>query len=499
MPRRNRVALVQAPVFSRVGPSNALALLKAYLRRDGIPVTIHDASLGVRRSLKAAGLAWNEFQVHDADEMYRAIAGAPAGCLEAALDREAAEIVAAAPDIVGFTVQFSTESCSLELARRVKTLAPKTAVVFGGAQCVRETKAFDFIRDPFVDAVCLGEGDRSFPEFVSAFEPGGAIPPVAGFLTKDGARVVDGGDPSEIEDLDALPFMDFSDFQMDVYMPEALYIVTSRGCVRHCSFCTSILGQKVYRRMSAERIVAEIRHQLGHYPEKCFIRFEDSLINGDVSLLARLSELLVPFRMEMALKRSRFDFGWGALAIIHRTMSPALLTKMRHGGCQILAYGLESGSQRVVDRMRKNFRIEDAEIVMRDTKAAGIAVKLFMMVGHPGETDEDFEETLNFLRRNDDNISVVTVSFCEILKGSHLAAHLEEYGISPDMPDPRRWRSLDGANTIEVREARYRTLLDLIRRLGFGTEDKVCAQVFSKDLGATQWDRLAASAATPAP
>src|SRR5581483_2835294 len=109
-------------------------------------------------------------------------------------------IAAREPDVAAFSVLTGAERGSLELARRLKRLSPKTLVVLGGPQCLRETHAFDLVQEPFVDAVALGEADRSFPEFVLA--PG----PVAGMLVKKGGKLVDGGDPREVENLDDLPF-----------------------------------------------------------------------------------------------------------------------------------------------------------------------------------------------------------------------------------------------------------------------------------------------------
>ncbi|MFI5349995.1 MAG: B12-binding domain-containing radical SAM protein [Elusimicrobiota bacterium] len=485
MTRRAKVTLVQAPVFSRLAPSNGLALLKAQLQAAGTQTTVHDSSLSLRRSLKTKGIRWTEYLINDGSGMLGAIRGPFPGYLESLLDKEAVEILAHAPDIVGFTVQQDTEECSLELARRVKDLSPKTAVVFGGPQCIRETKAFELARNPWVDAVALAEADHSFAEFARAFDPRRAgIPRLNGFLVKDGDRVVDCGDPAEVEDLDGLSFMDFGDFDMSAYTSDSLFLTASRGCVRKCTFCTDIVQRKTFRRMSAERIVAEIRHQLRLYPDRHFVRFADSLINGDVRLVARLSELLVPFRLEMAARRSGHDFGWGGMAIIHPTMAPALLKKMRQGGCQTLAYGFESGSQKVVDLMRKNFRVGEAEKIIRDTKAAGIRVQLFVMVGYPGETDEDFAETLAFLERNADSIDIIESSLASVLKGSHLETHQAEYGIRTDPAgDPRRWSSIDGANTYAARSDRYQALMDTIRRYGFQTgEDS--PKMMSKDVEA---------------
>jgi len=468
MARQANITLVQAPLVSRLAPCNGLALIKAHLQAAGISARIHDASLNLRRGIKAAGLRWHEYQLTDADHLFDALAASLPEFLPAFIDKEAQSVLSGAPDVVGFTVQYATEACSLALARRIKELSPGTAVVFGGPQCIRETKAFELAESPWVDAVALGEADLSFVEFARVFNPESrVIPHIPGFLVKEKGRVLDFGDPPEFKNLDELPFMDFSGFEMDAYRADSLFMVASRGCVRKCSFCTEIVQRKTYRRMSAERILAEIRHQLRRYPDRCFVRFDDSLINGDVRLVARLSELLAPFRLEMAVRRASRDFGWGGMAILHPTMTASLLKKMRQGGCQTLAYGFESGSQKVVDLMRKGFKVEEAQRIIRDTHAAGIRVQLFVMVGYPGETDRDFRQTLDFLERNEEAIDIVSVSMCGLLKGSHIAVNHAQYGAVPHPTDARLWSSADGTNTPAVRQARHQAVFDAIRRLGF--------------------------------
>ncbi len=424
----------------------------------------------LRRGFKAKGLAWKEYLISDAEDMLGAAEPFPEQ-MESLLSMEAAEILAQAPDIIGFHVQISTEECSLKLARRIKELSPKTTIIFGGPQCLRETKAFELIQESCVDAVAMAEADKSFVEFALAFDiRSKKMPKTHGFLVKENGVVIDCGDPCEVADLDSLPFMDFGDFEMDAYDQASLSLVSSRGCVRRCSFCTDIVQKKTYRRMSAERILSEIRHQRRHYPDRYFIRFMDSLINGDVRLISRLSELLLPFRLEMATKRSSLDFGWGGMAILHPTMTADLLRKMRRGGCQTLAYGFESASQKVVDLMRKNFRVPEAERIIQDTNKAGIRVQLFLMVGYPGETEKDFLQTIAFLEKNVDFIDIVDPSMCAVLKGSHLYVNRIEYGIRLDPAEPRLWSSVDGSNTIEIRMERHRLLLETMNRLGFVAE-----------------------------
>ncbi|MDX6768440.1 MAG: radical SAM protein [Elusimicrobiota bacterium] len=464
-----RVALVQAPVFDPNTPSNALALLSAHLKRHGHEPRVHDAS----KDLSDAFARRLGADFRDARAFFPLPERHP-DATERALDASADAILAGEPSVIGLSVLARTETYSLRLADKLKAKAPSCRVVFGGAQCLRENMAFEFARHPSVDAVALGEADLSFPAFLNAMTPGdAALPATPGMLVKRGEAVLDGGEPEAVAELDGLPYLDFSGFDLSRYDGDSLFLSTTRGCVRKCSFCTHIVGQKVYRTMSARRTVAEIRHQLGLYPRRNTVEFTDSLINGNVRRLGEMSDMLVDYRLERVAKNrgGNWDFGWTGMAIIHPTMTPALLRRMRHAGCVQLRYGFESASQRVLDSMQKKVDMRDAEAVIRDTHRAGIGVFLYTLVGFPTEHEEDFRMTLDFIERNAAYIDTVGTSACEVQKGSHLDAHPELYGLKLPLEDRLRWETADGANTYEVRQERMERMNRLIDRLSLRVQE----------------------------
>jgi radical SAM superfamily enzyme YgiQ (UPF0313 family) len=219
--------------------------------------------------------------------------------------------------------------------------------------------------------------------------------------------------------------------------------------------------------MSPERTLAEIQHHLKIFPKRNMIVFSDSLVNGDVVRLAKLADLLAGFRLELLARNGdRTDFGWGGMAILHRTTTLDLLWKLKASGCIELAYGLESGSQKVIDLMVKRFKIEDAEEVIRNTSKVGIRVKTYMQFGFPGETEKEFQETLAFIRRNAAYLGKVSISFTEIYKGSDLDRRPEAYGIKQPIKDRTRWVSRDGSNNYAVRFSRCRRAAKAAREAG---------------------------------
>jgi radical SAM superfamily enzyme YgiQ (UPF0313 family) len=132
-----------------------------------------------------------------------------------------------------------------------------------------------------------------------------------------------------------------------------------------------------------------------------------------------------------------------------------------------LAYGIESGSQKILDLMKKNFKIKDAQRVLQDTYEAGIYATANFMFGFPGETEEDFNCTLDFLHNNKAFISTLNPSLActAIGVGTYLYEHAEEYGVDLNKGH-LFWSSYDGGNTYEKRKARYLTFCKLASSLG---------------------------------
>jgi len=141
---------------------------------------------------------------------------------------------------------------------------------------------------------------------------------------------------------------------------------------------------------------------------------------------------------------------------------------MKASGCKHVIFGIESGSQRIVDLMRKHYQIEDADRTIRWMHEAGITATCNFMFGFPGETDADFQETLGFLKRNAGFLGRVYPSrtYCGIEEFSYLYGHLEEFGIKPDPGNYLFWESADGTNTYPERLRRCREFSRLAASLG---------------------------------
>ncbi|MBA3746648.1 MAG: hypothetical protein H0W96_04035 [Solirubrobacterales bacterium] len=152
-------------------------------------------------------------------------------------------------DIVGFTSTFEQNLASLALARRVKARHPDTMVVFGGANWEGEMGQELHRCFPFVDAVCSGEADESFPAMLAAVDAGTGLASVHGIVYRDAGRSIATKPAPIVRDLDALPVPDFDPWMaarapVAAHVPAVMLIETGRGCwwgaKSHCTLIDDI-------------------------------------------------------------------------------------------------------------------------------------------------------------------------------------------------------------------------------------------------------------------
>jgi hypothetical protein len=447
-------------------PSLALAQLYAFLRREGIRAEVMDVSVELfQRHRKPGYNLWNEETnaVWASEELASQILEADKGFIES---RFLERIVSADQPVAGFSVSACSFAASLIMARWIKSARPDAKVVFGGQIFTTTPSTVETIlARPEVDAVAPGDGELTLAELAAR----GSGPGL--FVRDSQGRPVSSGARAPL-DLDRLPFADFSQFDLSLYGtaqlgPHDLPLMASRGCVRHCSYCGHWTAWKGFRQMSGERVHAEIMHQRKHMPSLGFadseLKFYDLLMNGDMRKLGRLAELLAA---EPGPKLPWKECN----ALIRPEMSYELCLKLREAGCRTLIIGLESGSQKVLDLMGKGQTVEQMKTVLKDIDRAGLKTRGNFMFGHPGETDEDFAATLDFLREMRPYIHQVFPSYTLAHLDGPLLREPEKYGVAKGQ-DPLYWQSLDGRNTYPKRLERFRAFRELAQSLGMDMVD----------------------------
>lgn len=300
------------------------------------------------------------------------------------------------PKIVGIYAATPMIRRAEAIVKIAKSADPNILTVLGGPHptcMVEETLAYS-------DAVVMGEGEGTFPEMVKRFLGGSRdFSGIAGCAFRDFSGQVKGNPEREIlHDLDALPFPDFDNMPIDTYLnqgntygitqrtPRSLPIMASRGCPSTCTFCQRFLGRK-FRIRSASNVVEELRHwkEKYHVDEFNFLDDNFTLVKKsvlDVCEAIHRGGLNIKFRFPNGVREDYLD--------------EEILEALKSVGCYHLDFGIESGSQKVLDLMKKGKKLEDIVAKVHLCKKAGFKVSSSFLFGTPGETLENMEETIRF-------------------------------------------------------------------------------------------------------
>jgi len=383
-------------------PPTGLCYLAGVIREEGVDVSIVDA--------EAQGLSGEE---------------------------AVQEILAHEPQVVGLACKTLWVTNAHELALRLKERVPGLIVVAGGNHVTalpeRSLKEF-----PAFDVVVVGEGERTFSELINALNEGRSLSEVAGLALREGDRVVRTAPRERIRDLDALPFPAF-DLLPDLathYRPAltsveklpAFSIVASRGCPAQCTFCDrAVFGNRVTKH-SPEYTVALLRDLVDRYGIRYLLFDDDNLLLGKKHLF-RLLDLMHERHVRLPFScQSRVD-----------TVDEERLRRLKEAGCRMILFGVESGSQSILDAMKKGITVEQVRKAIALTRKFRIRTQGFFILGYPGETEETMQQTVQLI--HDCRFDDVGVFLFSPLPGSEVYEGVEEHG--DFMEDWSKMNSLD--------------------------------------------------------
>lgn len=322
-------------------------------------------------------------------------AGHSAAILEADLNgwdckRLADEALKLSPKLIGVTAAAIDYENALKTARLIKETST-IPIVIGGPHA--SSSADEVEKAKIFDAVIVGEGDETIVELADYFNQ---EPSDYSKISKIKGLAVSA--PREpINDIDQIPFpARHLLHHPSKYQPSPgsyknrpiAGVITSRGCPFNCIFCShAVFGHKV-RFRSPENVVLEVEQLLNDYKVK-EIRFWDDTFNLDRQRVFKICELI---------NTKGLKFSWSCQGRVD-CLTKELAKEMAKAGCWQICFGLESGSQEMLDKMKKNISLEAAEKAVREAKNAGLETKGFFILGLPGETKQTIQQTINFARR----------------------------------------------------------------------------------------------------
>ncbi|PIU72258.1 hypothetical protein COY26_02610 [Candidatus Woesearchaeota archaeon CG_4_10_14_0_2_um_filter_33_10] len=449
------IFLVICPAWGVQMPPLGLAYLATNLKKKGISLDVLDLNIGVYKrvddSLKEFWKFENNKHWCDWDKDFKELFKEEIEyCVKRILSFQNTKIYA-------FSVQATNRLFSIEVIKRIKEANPDKIIIVGGVGCFDDREREQIFPLELVDFFIVGEGEVSLFELVDRLKKDISIeniPGVVYYKNKEKRFTL----PQLIEPLDKLYFPTYEEFNLEDYTEKSLALTMSRGCISICAFCNDWKMMGKYRTRTAEHMFKEIKYHVKKNKITNFY-FNDLLINGNIKELEKLCDLII---------KSKYNLTWIALAIPLDSMNYNLLVKIKKAGCITLNYGVESGSDRVLKIIGKPISVNSVEKVLELTKKVGINTQINFIVGFPGETYEDFNKTLKFIRRNRTNICGITnINICNVVAGSEFSINPKKYGIIfPSEQEPRdsHWYTFNG-NVFEERERRAENVISVLKDL----------------------------------
>lgn len=310
------------------------------------------------------------------------------------------------PTIIGLSFTTREFPAALKLAPSLKKHFQECFIIIGGPHSTVTPKKT--VRHQCFDFAVLGEGEKTIIELVKALEKGKKnLKNIKGIAFKKGRKIIITPPRPFIKNLDALPFPARHLLSpLKKYRPAFSYknfpigtIITSRGCPFHCTFCArNVFGNQV-RFRSPKNVVDEIEILVKEYGAR-EIRVWDDTLNLDPQRVIEICKEI--------LKR-KLVFPWACQARVNFVNS-RMLGWMKKAGCWQISYGIESGNQTILNKIKKGLTLKIARQAVNKTKRAGIEAKCYFMLGLPGETEETMQDTINFAKNLDPDIATFCIT-----------------------------------------------------------------------------------------
>jgi anaerobic magnesium-protoporphyrin IX monomethyl ester cyclase len=367
-----RVILINPPIDSVLEHGNA-SPVTSYLFYNSAPLGI----------LYIAGV------LEQAGETVAAIDGAAEQLNVAGVVRRVQEF---GPDVIGigsFTVSFETTK---RLAAALKRALPDTPIVLGSYHVTLVPE--EAMSDTNFDVGVLGEGEHTMRELVDHYRSGTPIEDINGIcFRKPNGELHFTTARKKFKALDELPFPSRHLLPPNIYKPipvdehafPKFSMVTSRGCPHACAFCQK--SRTGYRSHSPNYIVDEIEHVVRDFGVKD-IAFVDSLFCANKKRVHAICDEIL---------RRGVKVSWTCSSRVEVVDKP-LLEKMKAAGCWRTRFGVESGSDKVLDFISKGITKDKIRKAITAADEVGLRPKAFFMVGHLPDTRETILETIEFAK-----------------------------------------------------------------------------------------------------
>jgi radical SAM superfamily enzyme YgiQ (UPF0313 family) len=297
----------------------------------------------------------------------------------------------ASPNIVGVTSTTLTYKSALRIARIAKEVLPECTTILGGCHAtfwdenaLKECKSLDI--------VVRREGEITLIELLEKLQNKTSIADIKGItFRKNNGEIARNEDRPFIENLDDLPFPAHHLLPLNSLkkLGKVIFpLTTSRGCVYWCDFCTAVrMFGKRYRMRNPKNVVDEIETLQARFGATQFTFYDDAFT-------------VVPERVEKIceeIQRRKLKIQWDCETRVDM-VTRDLLQKMKDAGCIAVWFGVESGSQNMIEKMHKRIKLEQTKKAYKTAREIGMMTVASVILGFPGETEQTAWETIRLVK-----------------------------------------------------------------------------------------------------
>ncbi len=312
----------------------------------------------------------------------------PARSLERAFEESAY-------DIAGLSCMSVEFLGGLETAQSIRRLSPKTHIIFGGQHPTIMPE--QSMKAECIDSICIGEGERVWSDFLDRFSGDRRLDGVEGLWFRHGGEIRRNLPRNDYVDVDAVPMPAYHLLDIERYFDidfvrfptvdrRAIQLFTSRGCPYRCIYCHDLFGKK-FRGRKPELVWEEMKFLHDTYGIREFM-IEDDIFNMDLDRAKKICDLIITSGLKLGLQ-----FGNGVRL---ERFDDELMRKLAQAGTHHMAIAVESANDRIQKLIKKHLKLSRFNEVLGWARKYKIETLGFFMLGFPGETEAEINQTIKF-------------------------------------------------------------------------------------------------------
>ncbi len=302
---------------------------------------------------------------------------------------------AASWDVAGLSCMSVEFRGGVETAGWIRAISPGTHIILGGQHpTIMPEQTLGF---PCVDSICIGEGEDTWAGFLERLSTGESLEGLKGLWFRKNGIVVRNPPREGYVDVDAVPqpayhlldlerYFDLDFVRFPTVDSRAIQVFTSRGCPYQCIYCHDLFGKR-FRGRKPELVWEEILYLYRQYGIREFM-VEDDIFNMDLERAKRICDLVIGSGLKLG-----FQFGNGVRL---ERFDEELMRKLSEAGTHHMAIAIESANRRVQKLIKKNLKVDRLDEVLGWARKYRIETLGFFMLGFPGETVEEINQTIRF-------------------------------------------------------------------------------------------------------